>query len=259
MSFKFITSFLFSAVLFAQMPQGPGELGFSGEVQSNGHMQLNTLYVELFDPRSHEVVERTSVATDGGFRFHHGADSSYTVRVVTGPGEDPLVEESPMSGLGNSFVLHLPEEKMNRPASGAVSLRELQHPIPKQAIRAAMEAARYSEAHDTAKAIAKLEEAIRIAPTFRDAHANLGVQYARAGRMDESVAQFQAALAAGPANALIYDNLSLALLTMKQFRDGEEFARKALALEPGNATAQRLLSYAVAHSNPARSRDSPQP
>jgi Tfp pilus assembly protein PilF len=128
-----------------------------------------------------------------------------------------------------------------------VSLHDLQNPIPKQAIRVAVEAGRYSDAHETAKAIAKLEQAVRIAPNFRDAHGNLGVQYARAGRLAEALAQFHFALDIGPPNALLYSNIALAPLTLKQFRDGEEFARKALALEPSNALAQRLLRYAAAH------------
>jgi tetratricopeptide (TPR) repeat protein len=245
---KFVTPFFFTAILFAQMPPGLGDMSWSGEVQSNGATPLNTLYVELFDTRSHVVVERTLVSSDGSFRLTHGSqESAYSIRVVPAPGADPLVEESRPVGGGNSLILRLPEEKTNKLPSGGVSLRELQHPIPKQAIRAAMEAQRYSEAHDTSTAIAKLEQAIRIAPSFRDGHSNLGAQYARAGRMDDALAQFQAALAVGPPNALIYANMSLAYLTLKQFRDGEEAARKALALDPDNATAQRLLRYAAAH------------
>jgi tetratricopeptide (TPR) repeat protein len=246
---KFIPLVFFSTALFAQMPPAGGELSFSGEIQSNGSTPLNTLYVELYDPRTHVVVERASVSGDGNFRLNHGsADSSYTIRVVTAPGEDPLVEESRIMGLGNSLVLHLPDQKTNQPPAGGVSVHELQHPIPKQAIRAAEEAQRYSEAHDTAKAIAKLEQAIRMAPSFRVAHANLGVEYARARRLDEAVGQFRVALEIGPPDVLIYSNLSLALLTLKQYQEGEEFARKALALEPENAMAQRLFKYAAAHS-----------
>jgi hypothetical protein len=246
---KFITPFFFSAVLFAQMPPEGGQLGFAGEVQSANPVSLNTLYVELYDTRSHVVVERSSVSSDGRFRFYHGdAASGYTVRVVTAPGEDPLLEESPRMGMGNSLVLRLPEQKISQPVAGKVSVRELEHPIPKQAIRAAKEAERYSEAHDTVKAIAKLEQAVRIAPYYRDGHSNLGVQYARVGRLAEALAQFHFALDIGPVNALIYSNLALALLTLKQFRDGEEFARKAVALEPENAIAQKLLRYAMAHS-----------
>ena len=248
MSFnRFVISGLFSTVLFAQAAPDFHEGSFSGEIESNGSTALNTLFVELYNPRNHEVVERTSVAGDGSFRFSHGADSSYTVRVVTAPGEDPLVEESGALNAGNSLVLRLPDQKTNRPGSGTVSLRQLQNPIPKKAMNAAIEAARYSDEHQTAKAIAKLEEAIHIAPNFRDAHTNLGVQYARAGRLPEALAQFHFALDIGPPTALIYSDLSLTLLTLKQFRDGEQFARKALALEPENASAQRLLRYAAAH------------
>lgn len=250
MSFnKFIPSFFISAALLAQMQPAGGTLIFSGEIESNGATPLNTLYVELYDPRAHTVVERTSVSSDGSFRLNHGnTDASYTIRVVTAPGEDPLVEEMRPIGPGSSLVLHLPDQKTNQPPSGSVSVHELQHPIPKQAIRAAEEAQRYSEAHDTAKAIVKLEQAIRKAPSFRVAHANLGAEYARAGRLSEAVGQFRVALEIGPPDVLLYSNLSLALLTLKQYREGEEFARKALALEPENALAQRLFKYAAAHS-----------
>jgi tetratricopeptide (TPR) repeat protein len=246
---KFIPSFFLSAVLFAQMQPAVSELSFSGEIQSNGSTPLNTLYVELYDQRSHTVVERTSVSSDGSFRLNHGnTDASYTIRVVTAPGDDPLVEDLRPMGPGSSLVLHLPDQRTNQPPSGSVSVHELRHPIPKQAIRAAEEAQRHSGVHDTAKAIEKLEQAIRIAPSFRIAHANLGAEYARAGRLEEAVGQFRVALEIGPPDALIYSNLSLALLTLKQYREGEDVARKALAMEPENTMAQRLLKYAVAHS-----------
>jgi tetratricopeptide (TPR) repeat protein len=247
---RLITQFFFSTVLFAQMPPEGDQSGFTGEIQSANAMSLNALYVELYDTRSHVVVERSSVSSDGRFRFYHGdAASGYTLRVVTAPGEDPLLEESLRMGIGNSLVLRLPEQKTSQPVSGKVSLQQLQHPVPKQAIRAAKDAERYSEAHETAKAIAKLEQAIRIAPSYRDGHSNLGVQYARAGRLAEALGQFHVALDIGPPDALIYSNLALALLTLKQFQDGEEFARKAVALEPENAIAQKLLRYALAHTD----------
>jgi tetratricopeptide (TPR) repeat protein len=246
---RFILSFIFTAVLSAQRGPVTGELSFSGQIESNGSTRLDTLYVELYDPQAHVVVERTPVSSDGSFRLDEGSsNSSYTIRVVTGPGEIPLVEEQRPVGLGNSLVLRLPDQKTNQPPTGSVSVHQLQHPIPKRAIRAVMEGQRYSEAHDTAKAIEKLEQAIRIAPAFREAHANLGAQYARAGRWDEAVGQFQVALDIGPPDALICSNLALALFTLKQYREGEELARRAVALAPDNVMAQRLLRYAAVHS-----------
>ena len=249
MSFhKIVILICFSTASFAQIPPFLGDSQFSGEIQSSALIPVNTLYVELYDPRFHEVVERSSVSSDGRFRFYRAvAGSFYTIRVVTAPGEQPLIEDQRQMINGDPLVLRLPEQKANIPPSGSVSIQELNKRIPKKAIHAAAEAERYSEAHETAKAIAKLQEAIRIAPTFRDAHSNLGVQYARAGRMTEALTQFHVALEIGPLSAVIYSNLSLAYLTLGNFRDGEAFARKALALEPKNAAAQKSLQYALAH------------
>ena len=248
MSFnKFILPLYFSAALFAQLPVGVGS-GLSGEIRSNGPTSLNTLFVELYDPRNHVVVERISISSDGSFlaqswerrAFLHSARGKRS-------GRTPLVEESRRLGLDHSLVLKLPEQTTSQPPAGRVSIHELQHQIPKQAIRAAVEAQRYSESHDTAKAIAKLEQAIRIAPSFRTAHANLGVQYARV-RFEDAMGQFRVALGIGPPDVLVYSNLSLVLLTLKQYREGEEFARKALALDPENTTVQMMLRFAEAHS-----------
>lgn len=249
MSFhKLVTLIYFSAALLAQMPPFGGDSQFSGEIQSSGLIPLNTLYVELYDPRFHEVVERSPVSSDGRFRFYRAvAGSFYTLRVVTAPGEQPLIEDQRQMISGDALVLRLPEQKPNRPPSGSVSIQELTQRIPKKAIRAAVEAERFSEAHDTTKAIAKLQEAIRIAPAFRDAHANLAVQYARAGRVPEALTQFQVALEIGPPSALICTNLSLEYLLLRKFREGEVFARRALEIEPENAKARKLLQYALAH------------
>jgi tetratricopeptide (TPR) repeat protein len=66
--------------------------------------------------------------------------------------------------------------------------------------------------------------------------------------LDEAVGQFQVALDIGPPDALICSNLALALFTLKQYREGEEFARKAVVLAPDNVLAQRLLRYAAVHT-----------
>jgi tetratricopeptide (TPR) repeat protein len=244
---KVITIILFSTGLLAQSPFD-GSLTVSGEIQSGDGTVLSSLYVELYDPRSHLVVDRAAVASDGSFHFYHATAGWQDIRVMSGPNEHPLLEESHQVGQGNlALVLRLPEQKVEQPASGKVSLHGLEHPIPKRAIRAAAEAERYSQTNDTAKAIAKLEEAIRIAPAYRDAHSNLGVQYARAGRMTEALAQFHEALEIGPPDAIVCSNLSLVYTRLGKFREAEAFARQAVALDPGNSNAQLLLRYASSH------------
>jgi tetratricopeptide (TPR) repeat protein len=100
-----------------------------------------------------------------------------------------------------------PEPKL---ATGVVSLHDPSHPISKKVLQAAFEAQQFSKAHQTDKAIAKLEKALRIDPQYRDGHCNLGVQYAHAGRLQEARTEFNKALEIGPPSALIYADLALA-------------------------------------------------
>ena len=137
----------------------------------------------------------------------------------------------------------LPERAANRPVSGFVSLRDLQHPIPKKALREAYEAQQFSRANNIPKAIAKLESAIRIDPAYRDAHLNLGVQYVRVGRTADARAEFQKALDIGPPAAPLYIDLALASSALGDYPAAETFAHKAQELAPGDATAQRVLDF----------------
>ncbi len=75
--------------------------------------------------------------------------------------EDRLL---PPDATGGSVIPEVSARTQDRPISGVVSVRELQHPVPKKARDAARQAARYSEEHNTAKAIEKLEQAVRIDP-----------------------------------------------------------------------------------------------
>jgi tetratricopeptide (TPR) repeat protein len=136
-----------------------------------------------------------------------------------------------------------PERPTAQPISGVVSLRELQHPVPKKALLAAYQAQQLSNAHKSSQAIAKLEKALGIAPSFRDAHCNLGVEYARAGRLTDARAEFQKALDIGPPAAAIYANLALASAAAHEFDQAVAFARKALELDPDDSAAQRLLQH----------------
>ncbi len=132
------------------------------------------------------------------------------------------------------------------PPAGAVSLRELEHPIPKKALRAAYEAEQFSRAHNIPKAIEKLEKAVQIDPSYRDGHCNLGVQYARARRFADARVEFQKALDIGPPAAPIYANLALALIASGEIHEAQDLAHKALDLDPDNQVAKRI-AQAILH------------
>jgi len=174
--------------------------------------------------------------------------------VVTAAGNTPIVEESHQFQFsGESLVLNLPERSSQKPISGLVSLRELEHPVPKKALRDAYRAQQLERAGSLPKAIEKLQEAIHIAPFYRDAHVNLGVLYARSGRTADAKTEFQKAIEIGPPAAPMYADLALTYLVLHQYAEAQESARKALQLDPANSGAQRTLQYAGWHNSAANS------
>jgi TPR repeat/Tetratricopeptide repeat len=245
-SIKFLTIIFFAASLsslYGQCSAVPG-LTVTGELRSRGDMGANTFLVELYDVRSNAMVERVPVS-QGQFQLDHVPTGGYSVRLVTAPGEAPIVEEyHEFQPGGAPLVLDLPERNEVRPISGVVSLRELEHPIPKKAMKKAYEAEKYARAKNFPKAIANLEEAIRIDPSYRDAHLNLGVQYARVGRTADARAEFQKALEIGPPAAPIYVDLAITSVALRRYGEAETLARKALELDPANSSAQLLLQRA---------------
>jgi tetratricopeptide (TPR) repeat protein len=160
------------------------------------------------------------------------------------PFDNPLMTAAGDAPLANEFP---PLSGTQQPIAGVVSLAELEHPVPKKALREAYEAQKLADAHKSAQAIERYEKAIRIYPRYRDARVDLGVEYARVGRLDEARVQFQKALDIGPPLSSIYFDLALADLQSRDFRGAEKQARKALELAPEHQGAKDVLDYALSH------------
>jgi tetratricopeptide (TPR) repeat protein len=183
------TKILIAALLWAVGLNAQGldqRFTVTGEIQSGSVPQIGGFVVEVYQSQNHTLAERVMTSGDGRFQIHNVTAGWYTVRVLATPGADPLIEEYlQVSHGGAPIVLQLPVRSKEKGPGEIISLRELQHPVNKKAVRCLVEAARYRQRNEPLKAVAKLEEAVRIDPEFRDAHTNLGTEYARAGRVDE--------------------------------------------------------------------------
>lgn len=243
---RFFGIICFSASLYAQFSAAPG-VSVTGELRSHGDAASDEFLVEIYDTRTNHMIERVPV-NRGQFELDNVPVGSYTIRLVTAPGEAPIVEEFHQFEPGGApLVLDLPERASDKPISGIVSLRDLEHPIPKKALREAYEAQQFSRANNLPKAIAKLESAIRIYPAYRDAHLNLGAEYARTGRIADARAEFQKALDIGPPVSAVYADLALISVALHRNLEAEEFARKALELDAVNPTARKVLEAVSQH------------
>jgi tetratricopeptide (TPR) repeat protein len=243
----FIAGIIFSAAAWAQTPWSSRSFTLTGELNGGDTLQFRNLLVELYNSQTHAVMDRVQVASNGDFRFFNVTAGMYAVRVVAAPSEPPLLEEyRDINATSSPLLLRLPDSSEAKPVSGTISLNQLRHPVPKQALRAFAEALKFSEAKDGPRAIEKLELAIRLAPLYREAHGNLGVQYLRADRYPEAVAQLQRALEVGPPDSKIYVNLASAYFLMRDYTQGEDAAHKALALDPKNSRVHYLLGAVLA-------------
>jgi len=126
-------------------------------------------------------------------------------------------------------------------ARAPVSVRQLQHPThPKRF--APRRRQRASKPAHSEKAVRKLEQALRIDPEYAEARCNLGVEYIRKARYPEALEQFEKALAGGAIDVMVYSNLCYAYYALGRWKEAEQAARRALALD--DRYAARITCWA---------------
>jgi hypothetical protein len=243
-STRLLAILFFPTGILAQLPSSE-PIALNGEVRSARADDLSNMFVDLSPLAAQGSGERVAIESSGRFHFDHVVPGTYQLRVLSGPGGNPIYEQAlqinPFSG---PVTVDLPERLQAKPVSGLVSVRQLQHPPSKKAVKAFHEAERFSQAHDIPRAVEKLQLAIKIEPFFREAHLNLGAQYARSAHYPEAMMELQTALDIGPPDPKAYTNLAFCSFRLGQFRDAENFATKALALDPNSAAARTIFKVA---------------
>jgi tetratricopeptide (TPR) repeat protein len=249
-SSKSLVVFLFPICIFSQFSEPSGGISVSGDVRAQRSADTGHLFIDLRPLDSSGASTRVPTDSDGHFSVSNIAPGFYRLQVLAQPGSDPLYEMPvQVNAYTGPLTVELPSRPESRPISGVVSVQQLRHAPSKKAWRAFSEAEQYSHSHETTKAVEKLELAVRLDPNFQEAHVNLGAQYARQGRLQEAMTQFQASIEIGPPDAKSYSNLALIYLKLEQYPDAENFAKKALDLDPGNAPAQTILRVSLLHRN----------
>jgi tetratricopeptide (TPR) repeat protein len=165
----------------------------------------------------------------------------------TSSSEDPF--DRLRTQLSNRDV-NWPDTDRSRPQNGngsaaTVSLQQLQHKVPKQALKEFKKARTASSKGDNETALDHLQNAVQLDPEFADAHNDLGVALARVGNTDEAVEQFQRATNLAPNHNRAVRNLSLALYTLQRYHDVLPVARRALKIEPGLVYVHYVLGMSL--------------
>lgn len=212
----------------------------------------SSLVAEL-SPMSGGRTIQTSIEGNGDFLFDEVPTGDYWLRIsstMAGPVHQEFVSVTDGS---SSIVVRLPENKVDRPGSGTVSVRQLQRKIPGKASKELKKADNDLRNGNFEQSIEHLHAAIQLYPDYMEAHNNLGVCYLRTNRIPEALKALQKARELDPDAGLVNANLSSAFLLSGRNSEAEETARRAIKADPTSDKARFILALSLKAQN--RSQD----
>jgi Flp pilus assembly protein TadD len=192
-----------------------------------------------------EMDRRADIGSSGVFNIPDVPAGQYELTVTTLYGDVIHREYVVLNEMMNHISVRLPEQKVERPASGTVSARQLQHKIPSKARKEFEKGRAAARKKDSVAAIEHLTKATEMDPGFMEAYNDLGVQYLRADKYDSAMAQFQRATELDPGASTPHTNLAASLVILERHAEAETAARKAIRLDARSATARYFLGLAL--------------
>ncbi len=235
-----------SAVLCAagpaksQMSNGQEASVVKGEIETSQPI-AGGYTVQLYNMGRPSTVSTSEIRSDGEFEFRQTPYGSYLVTVTNARGDPVYQGNFTVGGMSQPFIIQLPKEEIDRPVSGTISAKQLQHPPSRKAFDAMRAAQKFSDAGDFAKAVVSLQIAIAISPDYADAWVNLGAQHLRLGAYQQSLNETRHAIElAGPSNITLC-NLAYAQSSLGRTAEARESVERALRLKPDDAHAHFLL------------------
>jgi len=105
------------------------------------------------------------------------------------------------------------------------------------------------------EAIAHFAEALRIRPSYAQAHNNWGNTLLQAGNVQDAIGHYEQAVRLRPDYVEAHNNLGVALQQTGKVPEAEEHYEQALRIQPDNPIAQSNLSWLLATRVPAQGGD----
>jgi tetratricopeptide (TPR) repeat protein len=214
----------------------------SGEVETAGASTAGLVIVLSWGG---ELDRRADVRSGGDFDFWDVPSGHYELKVATLHGQVIHSEYVSLNSMTNRISVRLPQEKVERPASGTVSAAKLRHKVPSKARKEFEKGVEAARKNDSAAAIGHLTRATELDPDFMEAHNNLGAQHLKCEGYEPALAAFQKAVELDPGARAPLVNLAATLLTMERSAEAETAARKAIRLDASSGTSRYLLGLAL--------------
>jgi tetratricopeptide (TPR) repeat protein len=214
----------------------------SGEVETRSAFEAGLVVVLSGDG---DVDRRADVHSGGEFEFANVPTGHYELKVTTLHGQVIHHEYVSLSSMMNRISVRLPEEQVERPASGTVSAAKLRHKVPSKARKEYEKGVEAARKNDSASAIGHLAKATELDPGYAEAHNNLGVQHLKAKAYETALEYFQKAVELDPGAREPLVNLAGTLVTLERSVEAEAAARRAVRLDGSHASARYFLGLAL--------------
>jgi tetratricopeptide (TPR) repeat protein len=245
-----LSLFMAVSAALAQSQNSPSAFGSQrgfvvrGEISSDRPF-LSSLTVELAS-RGEGIPERVPVNPDGSFEFRSAMSGANELR-VTGAGGSVLHEEQVyISGPNDHLSVRLPNSpNASRSVEKSISIRQLQHKVPPEALKAFSKGQSAVKKGHTQEAVEQFQEALRIDPEFAEAYIDLGSERVAQGALPQAAEDFQKAVDLVPDHRLALTNLCIVLGKLKQFEEAAAVARRVLKLDPLNSSVHFILALSL--------------
>jgi thioredoxin-like negative regulator of GroEL len=211
-----------------------------GAIATDLSLEGSHLVATLTPVPTHNLLQRVYVGIDGSFEFHDVPPGSYTVEIATANGDPIQMETVSLTAPGDRIEIRLPGHA-NKPGSGTISVRDLQHSMTSKSKRLFVDAQKASEKGEFEKEIGILRSALNDAAAVPYVRMNIGVAYLRAGQAANAVPELQEAVRLIPDSAVARTNFAYALLMIKRIDAAEVEGRRALQLDRNSAKARWVM------------------
>jgi tetratricopeptide (TPR) repeat protein len=196
--------------------------------------------------------ERRSAVSDESCdsRWSISAEHSRPPSAATGGlSEDPRLDSRHCTA-GDIVQIQTPQT-VDKKEQWTVSIKQLEHKVPKEAWKEYKKAQSSIAKRDYQKAREHLDVAVSVDPEFADAFNDLGFIHAIANESEQAIEQFQKALDLVPDHARATSNMAISLFKLQRYRDAARVARRALIVNSGLPRMHFVLGVAIAdeHGN----------
>lgn len=214
-----------------------------GELTCEHCTSYSGMVIDVTDS-ARQPISAAPIGTNGSFELHNIRDGAYHVAVRDSRG-GVLHQEIIQVNSHTPVHITLPEQKVERPVSGTISVARLQHKVPKKARKEYEKADKKLKEGDIQGSLQHLLKAVEIDPKYMEAHNNLGSRYLMLNQHEKALDSFRRALDLDDSALLVQINMAVALMALNDHKQAEDVVRRVLRKNPSDPKARYLLGLAL--------------